>query len=285
MNLQIDHVIETCLVAIFSQDLFAEKIYLKGGQALRIKEKLKDRFSADIDFSTPQEIETNEVFFELLERALVGEFYSSGLSVFDFKAIRRPQIKSDFTPDFWGGWAVEFKLIEKDKRNLDLERRRREALIPVGAPSSKIEIDISEHEYCESTEKIKVKSVEVNVYSRTLLMVEKIRAICQSHRDYPHKETRPRARDYFDIERIWNIALSSGNSEAFLKDCAKHLRKVFGAKGVDLILLERIFDQAFVDMQKANWQEVERTVSASLKPFEYYNETLSLLIKDILKRL
>ena len=56
-----DFVMETCLVAIFSNHL-PDPIHLKGGQALRIKEKITSRFSADMDFSNPSKIEDPDFF-------------------------------------------------------------------------------------------------------------------------------------------------------------------------------------------------------------------------------
>jgi predicted nucleotidyltransferase component of viral defense system len=285
MNLKIDYVIETTLIAIYSKDVLSEKIYLKGGQALRIKEQLTNRFSADIDFSYPDKIENEDVFFHLLENAIKEEFFQNNLCLFDFKATKRPKRKSDGAPDFWSGWAIEFKLIEEQKRNLEIEQRRREALIPDGTASSKITIDISEYEYCNSVEKVTVKGVDINVYSRTLLLVEKIRAICQQHPKYPHKAPDQRGRDYYDIERLWSKVLQSGDPEAFLNDCAKHIQPVFDAKEVDLDFLEKIFEKEFVDLQRLGWKAVKDTVAGDLQSFDYYNETLATLITDIKKRI
>lgn len=281
MKLEIDYVIETSLVAIFSTDLLSESIYLKGGQALRVKEQLRNRFSADMDFSFPDKISDEDVFFEMMQTALEQEFYANGLSLFDFKAVRKPRFKAAGTPDFWSGWGVEFKLIEKSKRNDPPEKRSREALIPVGANSPTITIDISEHEYCGSVERIQIKGTQVNVYSRTLLILEKIRAICQQHPEYPYKSNDQRARDYYDIERLWSKVLKDGNTDAFLRDCASHFKAVFDAKGVTYDLLEKIFSPNFVELQRSGWSAVEVTVRGRLQPFEYYNETLKSIISEI----
>lgn len=285
MALEIDFVIETCLVAIFSRDLLAEHMYLKGGQALRVKENIRSRFSADMDFSSDGAISASDVFFEVLKQALTDEFRQSGYSLFDFKATRRPRVRSTNMPDFWSGWAVEFKLIEEAKKDLPIEHRRREALTPSGANSPTISIDISEHEYCGSVEKVKVRRTPVHVYSTVLLLLEKLRAICQQHPEYPYKRADQRSRDYYDIERLWGKVLKSGEAEAFLNEAAKHLINVFKAKDVKIGLLDRIFEPEFVELQRSGWGAVELTVDGDLKSFDYYNETLFLLTQDIRARI
>lgn len=283
--LDIDFVIETSLVAIYSADLFSESLFLKGGQALRVKEKIKNRFSADIDFSTPGEITNEDAYFELLEAALAKGFHVTGYYLFDFTLRRKPKFKSPDAPNFWSGWAVEFKLIQASKRNLSKEKLSVSALIPTGANSPKVTLDISEHEYCGAIERIKVQSAEVAVYSRSLLLTEKIRAICQQHRDYPYIGEGQRSRDYFDIEQLWSKVLKDGEPEAFLADCAKHLPSVFAAKGVSLELLDRIFDQDFMTGQRQGWDSVKSTVSGKIGEFDYYVETLRTVIGDIRSRM
>lgn len=285
MTLEIDYVIETCLVALFSKDIFARHIFLKGGQALRLKENLISRFSADIDFSSPDSIADDEIFFDEMKTALTQEFFRRELCLFDFKYVRRPKRRPDNAPDFWNGWAVQFKLIEETKRNLDPTSRSVQALIPKGANSPVIEIDISEYEYCGAVEKLQLKGTVINVYSRALLLLEKIRAICQQHPNYPLKGEGQRARDYYDIERLWNIVLKSGRSDEFLSECARHITKVFAAKAVDLDLLKRIFDPDFVRLQAADWASVQSTVADKLQPFAYYNESLANLIGEISRRI
>ena len=278
----IDEVISICLTAIFKEDIFNETLYLKGGQALRIKENLKSRFSADIDFSTKEKISDGDLFFNNLKESLYAEFSSHSIHLFDFNPVRRPDTRKEGVPDFWGGWGVTFKLIQAQKMTLDLAKMRREAIIPAEASSTNIKLDISEYEYCGSVELVKVNSVSVNVYSRTLLLLEKMRAICQQHSSYELTGTDSRARDYFDIEQLWNKVIQDSNEEPFLEECRKHIKNVFSAKDVDLVLLEKIFDKDFLEIQKTGWPSVRSTVSGiKVEEFEYYNEVLRQIIKKI----
>ncbi len=125
-----------------------KKLYLKGGQALRFTQGIKSRLSVDVDFSTTDKLDGNEVFFNYFEKALRVEFKKQDLFVIDFNQIRKTKAEGD--PDFWGGWAVDFKLITEEYRDLPVEQRGSKAIIPKGTNTSKIPIDISEHEYCGS---------------------------------------------------------------------------------------------------------------------------------------
>ena len=59
-----EEVIWKILIAIYSHDMLSEKMYLKGGQALRFVHGLKSRLSRDSDFSFPEKIE-KEIYFLL----------------------------------------------------------------------------------------------------------------------------------------------------------------------------------------------------------------------------
>ncbi|TVQ79065.1 MAG: hypothetical protein EA369_05705 [Bradymonadales bacterium] len=280
--IHIDQVIETCLTAIYSKDILSEKLFLKGGQALRLAHNLKSRLSRDVDFSTPSKIEEEDLYFTHFEESLKTEFSANGFHLFDFRYVRRPEKRDGDAPDFWAGWAVDFKLIEKEKADLSLSQLRREAIIPEESESSGILIDISEYEYCDSVDRITLGSVEIKSYSRVLLVLEKIRAICQQHPDYPHKRTaKNRARDYYDIERLYQKVLRDANKEQLLKEAAKHLEKVFKAKNADLQLLDKIFESSFYSLQEKGWEATKGTISERVDNFSYYNETLKGIVEEL----
>ena len=271
------------LTAIYSHDILSEKMYLKGGQALRFVHGLKSRLSRDSDFSFPEKIKEENVFFDYLESAIKKEFIKSKLHVIDFKPTRKPKIKKRGAPDFWNGWAIEFKLITKAQLKLSKTRQSAVAIIPEGFLTNKIPIDISEMEYCGSFETIKVKSVKIKVYSKPLLVLEKLRAICQSHPDYPYRNTLSnRARDFYDIEQIYTKILNEGKVTDFFKELSKHIVKVFEAKKVSLSFIEYCLkDDEFLKLQEIGWEEVKSTVKELNQDFSYYVQT----IKDIVKKI
>ena len=65
------------------------------------------------------------------------------------------------------------------------------------------QIDISCHEYCKYREEREIDGVVVYVYPIDLILIEKIRAICQQLPKYkkyvPQPSRSPRAKDFFDI--------------------------------------------------------------------------------------
>lgn len=286
MSLTIDEVVSKVLVAIYSQEILSDKLYLKGGQALRLTQNIRGRLSRDSDFSTPEKINDEEIFFNLLEESVRAEFHKVGLYVIGFKFSRKPRIKPEGAPDFWQGWGVEFKIIEKSQLKLSKERQSAVAITPEGSESNTILIDISEMEYCGSFEKVKVKSVEVRVYSRVLLVLEKLRAICQSHQDYKYRSKRSnRARDFYDIERIYSKVLGENKVESFIDESVQHLEKVFSAKDVPLDLINRcLTEDDFLQIQKIGWQEVESTVQNLNQDFSYYLQTLKDIVSSIRAR-
>ena len=279
----IDDVIHKVLIGIYSNENLKEELYLKGGQALRFTYGIKNRFSRDSDFSIPKKIENDKTFFDHFKNAVKNEFLKDNLHIIDFKYTRRPNVKSDGSPDFWQGWAVEFKLINSDDLILPKEKQSRNAIVPVGSPTSKIPIDISEMEYCDGFKKITRYSTEVKVYSKELLVLEKLRAICQSHPDYKYRSTKTnRARDFYDIEQIYSMVLDSEDPDKFFKNCSIHLENVFKAKEVPLDILEKCLnDEDFLNIQKIGWEEVKATVNILDQPFSYYVQTLKNLIKEV----
>lgn len=283
--IKIEEVIWKVLVAIYTNNLMTEKLFLKGGQALRFAEGIENRLSRDADFSLEETVSDEDNFFEVLENAISNEFMADDLYVFDFTKTRRPHIKESGSPDFKRGWAVTFKIIEKEKIHFPLEKLRRESIIPEGSESPKIPIDISEKEYCGSIQKVKVKSIEIKVYSRALLALEKIRAICQSHPSYPHKnkkKSKARSRDLFDIERLYSKSLGEDKSDEFVAEMKVHLEKVFKAKDVSLDLLYiAINDEIFIEALREGWKEVKTTLVGKQQSFDYYMDTLISLVKRI----
>lgn len=281
MKVSIDEVIQISLIALFKEDLFNQNLYLKGGQAIRLKENIKTRFSADMDFSVEGRLKDHDTFFAKIKDILYSEFLHNELYLFDFIFANKPRIRAEGTPDFWSGWEVEFKLIEVVKKLKKIEDQRREALIPSGYQSSKITIDISEYEYCNSIELFKLKTVEIKTYSRTLLVLEKIRAICQQHPIYILRGNDSRARDFYDIEKLWQKVLKDKNQRPFIEDCKKHIDHVFKAKEVPMNILELIFEESFIELQKQAWETVKNSVSERIDDFEYYVESLKQIVKLI----
>jgi predicted nucleotidyltransferase component of viral defense system len=275
MNIQ--EIIRECVVALFSNEILKRTLVLKGGTALILIEKIDTRLSVDIDFSIADEIKDPEKYFSHVAEVLKNHFIKFGYEVFDTKYSRRPKERAESKPKFWGGWSFEFKLIDKKAKPKNIESKRRFALVPDGAASSKISIEISEYEYCDSTENVEIDGSYVISYSTVLLILEKLRAICQQHPNYSYGKLRNRARDYFDIYQL----IKKHRSTELYQELKHHLPQVFAAKDVPLSLLKEIFQPSFIEFQAAHFKSVEATVKEKMEPFEFYLEQLRLLISDL----
>lgn len=280
--MKIETVIEETLVAIYSEDIFNESLYLKGGQAMRFAEKSDLRLSTDIDFSIENKIEDPELFFKLLKECIYNHFDSINYHIFDFKFNRRPEIKKDNVPDFWGGWEVLFKLIENNKKTFSIDKKQREAIIPDGANGSTIQLEISQYEYCKSIQNIQIKGSIIKSYSRSLLVLEKLRALCQQHPAYQIKGNRLRARDFYDIAKLVEKYTSKGERLSLINECKDHLAGVFEAKAVSLSILNKITKGPFLSRQEVNWEQVKGTVSGKKEKFSFYVQVVDDFIKQIL---
>ncbi|MBF0107303.1 MAG: nucleotidyl transferase AbiEii/AbiGii toxin family protein [Deltaproteobacteria bacterium] len=276
--MHIDDVIKYCIVALFSSTMLDDpELVLKGGTALRLVEKIKDRMSTDMDFSIDSPVNNPDSYFSKIQRVLSNHFKTLRYEVIDFKFEKKPKQRREDQPYFWGGWACQFKLVDVKHKNLTLESKRRNALMPTGSNSTKIELEVSENEYCGSVHKVKIDDVSVTTYTNVALVLEKIRSLCQAHPDYPHSKTKDRARDYLDIFAL----VEKYKSEKFYDKLKKELPPVFKAKEVDFRLLNKIFEPDFSNLQKQNFIGVQDRVQKKTQPFEFYEEYLKGLIQKI----
>jgi len=272
--MRIEEVIDISIVGIFSDKYLSDRLVLKGGAALRLMENLDERLSTDMDFSTREAMDGK--LFDRLEKVLARTFKRHKYDVIDFKPMRKPKESRD-RPKWWGGWRCGFKLSQMDKHNLSAERRRKQALIPEGSNSSVVEIEISEYEYCGRVRHKKIKGVRINGYSRPLLVVEKLRAICQQHPSYKYRTKKNRARDLVDIYHL----TKDHRTERFLKECRTELPESFEAKEVDVDFLDALNEEKFSDTLRAGFPQVEDDLKDRPYPFETYLEYVRDLVNKI----
>ncbi len=275
--MKIDEALTLTIVGIYSSPAISHNLFLKGGSALRLFDDLTSRLSIDADFSTTENIKNEKEFFNTIKSSVGAKFLELQYDIIDFKWERRPRKKRQGTPDWWGGWACEFKLVSFQHRGKSDEAMRRDALIPEGANSSKIIVEISEYEYCDDSRTKIIQGVTVHGYSRELLVLEKLRAICQQHPSYKRRLSKNRARDFYDI---YELTVNSDNN--FTNRCSKHINKVFEAKEVPLDILSSLWkDEAFVDEHRRGFDEVRDTVSGDVYDFDIYLEHLRFLVLEI----
>jgi len=268
MAISLDEVRRRILIALFSDDELMDSLVLKGGNALALIYKVGARASLDLDFSIESSFVDPQGAAERIYSTLSREFVSIGYVVFDKQFKLRPSRPSRDQPEWWGGYTVEFKLIEKkiyDELHGDAGalRRRAEELGPL--QRRKYTIDISQHEFCEGKVQREVDDYVIYVYSLEMIVAEKLRAICQQMSEYAFgRAKKPRARDFYDIFQV----VTSNNIDLTTPKNRSTVEAVFAAKQVPMRLLGEI--QKYREFHAPDWPSVEASISGPRKAFGFY---------------
>ena len=271
--------------AMFSDDELLEQLVLKGGNAMALIHQISARASVDLDFSLKQDFSEDIAIVKTrIEKTLVETFRANGLEVFDFKMVEQPKAISTDMKNFWGGYAVEFKLIATEiysQHASDIEVLRRLA-INLGQ-GTKFLIDISRFEYIENKEHFDFDGTVIYVYSPLMIVCEKLRAICQQMPEYGPIIKRDRLgsarpKDFVDIFVLVNVLKLDLAGEVM----QKNLTAMFEIKKVPLEFLDRIPN--YYEFHLAGFPAVQSTVSPDfdLKDFDFYFKYV-LAIVELLK--
>jgi predicted nucleotidyltransferase component of viral defense system len=267
------------IIALFSDDVLMERFVLKGGNALDIIHNIGNRSSIDIDVSISDDFTNLDDAKSRVFKSLKDRFDASGYVVFDETFEPRPSIVKQGKSIRWGGYQIEFKLIDKasfEKYQNDLEKLRRNATFVTPNMHRKFKIDISKYEYCDDKQETELDSFTIYVYSLPMIAIEKLRAICQQMPEYKLQSyTKARARDFYDIYRVIteeNIVLTS-------KENIELIKQIFEAKEVPLDFIFRIKD--FRDFHRADWDAVIQSVSGELKDFDFYFDFVVNVAKEL----
>lgn len=271
------------IIAMFSDDELMQHLVLKGGNLLDVVFGIGSRGSMDLDFSIESEFETVAVLKGKLSRALSVTFGDDGYVVFDVNISEVPPGLSPEMKSFWGGYKVDFKIIEKEKFaefENDLVSLRKRARVLGKAGSPKFKIDISKYEYCGGKQRRLFDGYTIYTYSPEMVVAEKMRAICQQMPDYVKvvkSHPSARARDFVDIHRLiehYSINLEDGHFHEIL-------RNIFAIKRVPLALLGKIGD--FRDYHRPDFAAVQATVkpNVQLRDFDFYFDFLAGKIRDL----
>ncbi|GAJ05527.1 unnamed protein product, partial [marine sediment metagenome] len=159
-------------------------------------------FSMSTDFNKEQIPEITEK----IRRTLQQNFRAKGYEAFDIQFMEVPEHSATTVPDFWGGYLIEFKVIEmaKYKKLHDDPRALRVNALEAGPNHHrKFKISISKLEYCDLRKEMDLDDYTVYVYTPEMIVFEKLRAICQQMPEYtPNSTKTARARDFFDIYTV-----------------------------------------------------------------------------------
>ena len=274
---KINEIKKLAIIAMFSDDDLMERLVLKGGNALDIVYEIESRASMDLDFSMPSDFKPEELSdLKLrLEKLLKKVFNEKGYEVFDVKFGERPEVinPNKPPPPFWGGYELQFKVIEGRKfteHKNDLQRLRLGA-IDIGPGSKKtLRVEISKWEDCRFKHSRELDNYTIYLYSPEMIVCEKLRAICQQMPEYQTyigvSQATARARDFFDIYttiKHFKINLLIAENIQLLKD-------IFAAKDVPVKLISQV--GKYREDHRSDFIQVENTVKpkVKLKNFDFY---------------
>jgi hypothetical protein len=126
--------------------------------------------------------------------------------------------------------------------------------------------DLSKYEFIGGKEKHELDDYAIYVYSPEMIVIEKLRAICQQMPEYTG--TAPasaRARDFFDIHETITKRKIDLTTQANLE----LLRLIFDAKKAPLALLARVGGTR--EFHRPDWAAVETSVAGGkVEGFDFY---------------
>jgi predicted nucleotidyltransferase component of viral defense system len=274
------------LIAMVSDDSLMNRLVLKGGNAMDLILGVGARASTDLDFSMSGELSPDEVmgFRQKVNGLLSQAFTPEGFTVLDinFEVVPPRDRATDPELFFWGGYQIDFKVIESERAEElqgDIEKLRKEAFRLGDGGSTKFSIEISKYEYCEPKEAKEIEGYRVYVYSPTMIVAEKLRAICQKTDEYAQivhtKSQGERARDFFDVYVLitrFNIDLTTAENLFLIK-------AVFEAKKVPLSILAGI--EQYKERHRAGFAAVRASVKPGIKVEEDFDFYFNYLVQKV----
>lgn len=266
------------LRALMHDEKLMYGLVLKGGNALQLVYDITDRASMDIDFSIEGDFTESDYnrINSTLDALLNDEFQKENLIVFDIKFIEKPKTNK---VKIWKGYNIEFKVAHEEKWfEDDIDKTRRNAIKILGQ-STKFSIDISSFEYIASAKKHDLDGTVLLVYTPEIIVIEKLRALCQSIPEYQEiintARIKGRARDFYDIWNICNqfsIDVNSSQNKELIQE-------IFKAKRVPVSFLNLL--EEYKDLQRENWKSVEDTLGSENKGFDFYFDYVMKLVGEI----
>lgn len=280
------------IIALFSDDDLVDTLVLKGGNALEIGYGIISRGSTDLDFSMRQEFSaiglvTSEQIVEKLSKLLIKTFdeYRFPCIIHDVRLKEKPKTLDPLRANFWGGYELTFKLISPE--NWDRYQGNQGALmsksLAVEGAGKSISIDFGKYEYVGDITTTELMHYSIPIYTPTLIVLEKLRAICQQMESYNKsigKENfgKPRPRDFYDIYSV----MTAPDLFVDLQDVETvyHLKECFKAKKVPLELIAQIHTTRSFHKQEEGKLRDSILDQSSYQGFDYYFDYVVKLIQE-----
>jgi len=260
-----DEIRRLIITALFSDDELYGLIVLKGGNAISLVYGYSTRGSLDLDFSIEQDFVDLDHIRGRIFRALTDRFSSVGITVFD--AIFKPKPLAS-EEERWGGYELTFKLIEARKYSSmqnDDDALRRNALEVGPAHLRSFRVEMSKFEYCAGKAETELDAYSIYVYTPAMIVIEKLRAICQQMPEYAlNRHPHARARDFYDIHTvIANAHVRIGDPKN-----VELARQIFLAKEVPPLLIGKIGERR--EFHRPDWPAVRASVLGAVSEFDFY---------------
>jgi predicted nucleotidyltransferase component of viral defense system len=262
-----DYILSWILAGISKVDALRDTLIFKGGTALKKCYFGDYRFSEDLDFSAVGEAPTGIAMEKAIQEACITavklmeeyapveiisgryterEPHPSGQEAF----IIRARLPWHRTPH--ASAMVEVSMDE-----------------PVIKPVGHLQII---HEYGEQLDE------RVTVYSLEEIIAEKLRAILQHIEKLQTRGwSRSRARDYYDLWRVFN---SYGN-DLDLSDFGSFLRKKCSVRGVAFQRADDFFQKGMLAYVETTWEQWLGPLVSDLPPFQSVMKELRPRIEAI----
>lgn len=283
---RLDRIRRLIVIALFSDDELMEQIVFKGGNAVDLIHGAAMRGSIDLDFSLESDFAEQDpmAMKQRFESLLDTTLRAGGYRVFDVRFERRPPVVSPDLREFWGGYRLEFKVIDADAyRAVDESSRdMRVRAEPIGEGQRKtFQVDFSCHEYCRPKCEQVLDGYTIYVYTPEMIVCEKLRAICQQMPAYRElvrsPSASPRAKDFFDIYSL----VSYFKFDLRSPENRETLECMFEAKRVPMTLLGQIGEHR--EYHRTAFPSVEQTVKPSvrLRAFDFYFDFVLDLVREL----
>jgi hypothetical protein len=268
-SMNFDDIRRLTITALFADDELFDQLVLKGGNALSLVYGLSSRTSLDLDFSMQNDFPDKDEARDRIFRTLKTRFESAGYTVFDEKLETKPDLRgAEDKKPWWGGYQLKFKLIANDMYTQwreQLGKMRVNSLVTGPKEGRTFTVDFSKNEYTQGKVQRQLDHYTIYVYTPQMIVIEKLRALCQQLPAYPHRgKSTPRARDFYDIHRV----ITSLNINLRDPENVELLNHIFDAKKVPLSLLDEI--DGTRDFHRLDWEDVKGTVTGNLEDFDFY---------------
>jgi predicted nucleotidyltransferase component of viral defense system len=270
------------LKAMYSDDDLMEILVLKGGNAIDLIYGISSRSSLDLDFSMQSDFQDIAVSESKIKQTLDKTFNEEGYQIIDFKFKKKPQICGEDKMKFWGGYSIDFKVIDKQifiDNQSNISKLRILARDIDSKHKKNFTIDISKFEYCTGKKSSFIDGLRIYVYSPEMIIFEKIRAICQQTKEYlkimEAQLPTPRAHDFFDIYTLMKKLKIKTNALD-----VSVLKSIFEIKKVPFELINKI--EGSREFHRLGFDQVKDTLKPGeeLQNFDFYfNFVLDLIQK------